>query len=207
MLKLSCSLPSPRGVLNSAQFCSVHPGCRLPKGPEWLAPVDSRASLLCLPWIPSCLVAVLIWWSGLLNQRMSQSLETMFLSLKMRVDCTASEVDLHWSLFSGLSSPGTVSSCCTASNWGAGLYLCQSEPAALELATRKGSADYFLLPYFDFFLYCLIYFWLILFSYSAYFSGAERLLGADRNQCGNSTSSLKNRYVIVSPLCFSDILF
>lgn len=73
-------------------------------------------------------------------------------------------------------------------------------------AVRQVFADYFLLPYFHFFLfYCLfIYFWFILFlfSYSAYFSGAERLLGTDRNQCGNSTLSSKNRYVVISSLSF-----
>lgn len=38
----------------------------------------------------------------------------------------------------------------------------------------------------------IVYFF---FFYSAYFSGAERLLGTDKNQCGSSTSSSKNRHV------------
>lgn len=76
-------------------------------------------------------------------------------------------------------------------------------------AVRQVFADYFLILYLDFFLFYLLLFiyYLFLFSYSAYFSGAERLLGTDRNQCGNSTLSSKNRYVVVSSLCFLGGMF
>ena len=128
---------------------------------------------------------------------MPQSLETVFLSLKMRTI----GVDLNsiWGWL--LSVPllfteqpwGYLFSCCTNVKLGGegagygGFYLCQSKISALEpwlsleLATER----------------------LFLFSYSAYFSGAERLLGTDRNQCGNSTLSSKNRYAFLSSLCFS----
>lgn len=42
VLTLSCSLPPPWGGPSSDQFGSVHPGWRLPKGPERPAPVASR---------------------------------------------------------------------------------------------------------------------------------------------------------------------
>lgn len=54
-LTLAVACLSRRGVLSSAQLCSVHTGCLLPEGPEWLAPVYYRAGLLCLPLLASCL--------------------------------------------------------------------------------------------------------------------------------------------------------
>lgn len=75
-------------------------------------------------------------------------------------------------------------------------------------AVKQIFAGYVLLPYFDFFSFSVFSVFIFglfsfSFSYSAYFSGAERLLGTDRNQCGNSTLSSKNRYVVISSLYFS----
>ena len=124
MLNLSCSLPFTAGCAELSPVLQRPHHCLLPEGPEWLAPVCFMAGHLpaFVTILPGgCLCSNVEEWPAESENALVPRGHVS--SLKMRTGgaaFTASEVDLPWSLFSSLKSPGTLSLCGTNVRLGAG---------------------------------------------------------------------------------------